>query len=73
MNNTNNTAPLAVGTTFTCAADFTTPIGCSFRKGHKFTIVSIGSVNCRAAAEICGTLVWVTRGDLRDAGIDCAY
>ena len=68
MNNNNNSS-LVVGSTFTIASDYTSPIGCFFRAGHRFTIVSIGEVHCWAQADICGSLILVTRGQLRDAGI----
>jgi hypothetical protein len=56
---------LTVGARVTCSADFTSPIGASFRAGHGFTVESIGTVNIRLRADVCGSVVWIALGDGR--------
>lgn len=56
---------LAAGDRVTCSAAFTSPIGASFRAGHGFTVESVGEVNIRLRADICGSVVWIALSDGR--------
>lgn len=70
MSNTNPAAALEVGSTFTTGAAFTAPTGASFAPGQVFTVNLIGAVNVRCHAKGCNTIVWFSRGQLRDAGFN---
>lgn len=71
MSNTNPAAALEVGATLKITAAITTPTGAHFAAGHTFTVNLIGPVNVRCHAKGCNTIVWFTRGALRDAGFAC--
>ncbi len=59
MNTTNNTAPAIVGQRFVVGATFTDLVGNTWRKGHEFEIVLVGSRNVRArSCGVDGSLVW---------------
>lgn len=56
---------LAVGARVVCDRAFTSPIGASFLAGHGFTVESVGTVNVRLRADVCGSFVWIALGDGR--------
>lgn len=56
---------LTAGDRVTCSAGFTSLIGASFRAGHAFTVESVGEVNIRLRADVCGSVVWIAKSDGR--------